>query len=195
MIAQPGPALYRLNLIRDLRDRERRLEKRRRMAVILGLGCFGFFLLSVLYSGLTMWQMENVLAREQEKLRHVQQEYQKYTATRLIVDKSDVELLSGLQGKGVFWTRKLAAMAKHLPDNYWLTRINYQDGELRVTGYGHPGPGQDQLLVLEGYMNRLRTDTSFADAFPLIYLNVADRGRESGKVGFDFSAIGKEKRK
>jgi hypothetical protein len=191
LIAKAGPALYRLNLIRDLREREFRVERRKRLAVILGLGCFGFFLLSLIYSALTMWQMERVLSSEKDKLNRLQQEYRKYTATRLIVDKSDIELLSGLQGKGIFWTRKLAAMAKHLPDNYWITSFKYSNGELRVMGYGLAGPRQDQLMILDDYTNQLRTDTSFADVFPIIYLNSAERREEGGRVGFDFSAVTK----
>lgn len=191
MIAKSGPALYTVNLIRDLREQEKRVERKKRLSVILGLGCFGFFLLSLIYSGLTMWQMEHVLSNEKDKLGRLQQEYQKYTASRLIVDKTDIELLSGLQGKGIFWTRKLAAMAKHLPDNYWITGFNYRDGELRVTGYGLASARQDQLLVLDEYMSRLRQDTSFADVFSKVYLNFADRREEGGRVGFDFSAVTK----
>lgn len=185
-------SLYRINLIRDLRERERRIESKRRLTVILGLGCFGFFLLSLIYSGLTIMQMEHVLTREQDKVFHLKQEYQKYTATRLIVDKSDIELLGGLQGKGLFWTRTLAALAKHLPDYYSITDFRYANGELHITGYGTPGPRQDQLVVLEGYVNRLRADTSFADVFTRIFLNSVARQDVGGRVGFDLSAINKD---
>lgn len=184
-----GSNLYRINLIRDLREREFRTERKRRLAVILGLGCFGFFLLSLVYSGLTIWQMESILGNEREKVNRLQQEYQKYAAARLIVDKSDVELLSGLQGRGIFWTRKLAAMAKHLPDNYWITDFKYDGGEFRVAGYGLSGPRQDHLLVLDEYMNRLRADTSFADVFPRVFLNYAERQDAGGRVSFNFSAV------
>src|SRR4051812_23546576 len=113
MIAVKAGGMYRINLIRDLREQEFRKERKRRMALIVGLGCFGFFVISVLYSSLTIWQMEGVLKNERLKVDHLKQEYQKYTATRLIVDKSDLELLNGLQGKGIFWTKKLAAVAKY----------------------------------------------------------------------------------
>jgi hypothetical protein len=185
-------SLYRLNLIRDLRERELRSERKRRLTVILGLGCFGFFLLSVIYSGLTIMQMEHVLTSEQDKVSHLKQEYQKYTATRLIVDKSDIELLGGLQGKGIFWTRKLAAMAKYLPDNYSITEFRYEKGELHIMGFGTPGPRQDQLVVLEGYVNRLRADTSFADVFSRVFLNSAVRQEAGGRVAFDLSAVEKD---
>jgi Tfp pilus assembly protein PilN len=189
MISQSGPALYRLNLIRELREKEIKSEQKRRMTLILGLGCFGFFVLSLLYSGLTIWQMEGVLDREEKKVKELQQEYQKYKASKLIVDKADLELLSGLQGKGIFWTKKLVAIAKHLPENYSITSFSYNNEQLKVTGNGAPSAHQDQLLVLDDYLNRLRADTSFSDTFKQLQLNMADRKLEAGQVAFEFTAI------
>jgi hypothetical protein len=190
MIAVKAGGMYRINLIRDLREQEFRKERKRRMALIVGLGCFGFFVISVLYSSLTIWQMEGVLKNERLKVDHLKQEYQKYTATRLIVDKSDLELLNGLQGKGIFWTKKLAAVAKYLPDNYWITQFSYGSEHLRVTGFGYVGPQQDHLLVLNAYLDKLRADTSFADAFKAVQLISVDRGGEAGQArcAFEFTA-------
>jgi Tfp pilus assembly protein PilN len=190
MIAVKTGGIYRINLIRDLREQELRQERKRRMAMIVGLGCFGFFLISVLYSSLTIWQMEDVLKRERQKVDHLKQEYQKYTATRLIVDKSDLELLNGLQGKGIFWTKKLAAVAKYLPDNYWITQFSYGAEHLKVTGFGSVGPQQDQLLVMNAYLDKLRADTTFSDAFKAVQLISVDRIGEAGagRCAFEFTA-------
>lgn len=189
MIAKTGMSLYRLNLIRELREREVKSERQHRLTVILGVGCFGFFLLSILYSGLTIMQMETTLTREKDKVDHLQQEYRKYTAAKLIVDKSDIELLNNLQGKGVFWTKKLAAMAKHLPENYWITNFSFNNNVLGVRGYGYVNAQQDQLLILDQYLIRLRNDTTFADVFTKVQLNSAERKEEGTRVSFDFSAF------
>jgi hypothetical protein len=189
MIAITGGAPYRLNLIRSIREREKKSERRKRLAFILAAGCFGFFVLSALYSGLTIWQMESVISLEKDKLSRLKQEYQKYTATKLIVDKADVELLGSLQGKGIFWTRKVTAMAQHLPENFWITRFSFQNGELNVAGFGLAGPRQSQLLVLNGYINDLKKDTSFADVFREVRLKKADRSDDGGKIAFEISAI------
>jgi Tfp pilus assembly protein PilN len=186
--AQLGTTLYRLNLIREMREREVKAERQRRLTLILGMGCFGFFILSLLYSALTIAQMEHVLMNEKDKLNRLQNEYMKYTAATLIVDKTDIELLNDLQGKGVFWTKKLASMAKHLPDNYWITDFAYTNNILTVKGYGYANPQQDQLLILDQYLNRLRGDTTFSDTFTQLHLNTAERIQESGSVAFDFSA-------
>lgn len=188
MTAKQGTSLYRINLIRELRERELKSERRHRLTLILAFGCFGFFLLSVLYSGLTMWQMERVLEVENDKLNRLREEYKKYTAARLIVDKSDLELLNELQGKGVFWTKKLVALAKHLPDNYTITGFSYLNNELKVAGHGQSTQQQDQLLILDGYLNHLRADTTFSNIFKRLQLNAAERKGEGGRVAFEFSA-------
>jgi hypothetical protein len=188
MIATVGNAPYRLNLIRSIREREKKAERRKRLAFIMAAGCFGFFALSILYSALTIWQMERVISMERDKLSRLKQEYQKYTATKLIVDKSDVELLGSLQGKGIFWTRKLAAMAKHLPDNYWITRFSYQNEFLSIGGFGLAGPQQGQLLVLNDYITELEKDTSFADVFKDVRLVKVDRSGDGSKISFELSA-------
>ncbi len=189
MTAKTRAAPYRLNLIRSIRERERKADRRNRLAFILAAGCFGFLALSTLFSALTIWQMERVISQEKDKVSRLKQEYQKYTATKLIVDKADVELLGSLQGKGIFWTRKVAAMAHHLPDNFWITRFTFQNGELKVAGYGLAGPRQNQLLVLNGYINDLKKDTSFSDVFREVRLKKADRSDEGSKIAFEISAV------
>jgi Tfp pilus assembly protein PilN len=134
--------------------------------------------------------MQGVLATEQIKLDRLKVEYQKYTAAKLIVDKSDIELLSELQSRGVFWTRKLAAVAKHLPDNYWITNFSFSGEDLHIHGFGFISKNQEQLLVLDEYLNRLKADTTFSDTFKNLYLNSATRQEGSGspQVAFDLSA-------
>lgn len=193
MIAR-NPKTYSINLIRELRTRQRREEQRRRLQVMLGFACFAALFVSILYCGLTIWKMESVLGAEKVKLDHLQTEYKKYTATRMIVSKEDVELLNSLQSRGIFWTRKLASLASHLPENYWITNFTFRDGELRVYGFGYASARQDQLLTLDAYLNRLRADTNFSDVFSKLHLNITERKDEPGtnKVGFDFSALTKE---
>lgn len=190
MIAR-APKAYHINLVRRLREKERRAEKQDRIRAMVGLACFALLALAVVYSCLTMWKMERVLSTEREKLVQIQNEYQKYTATRTIVDKGDVELLNGLQGRGIFWTKKLAAMATHLPDNYSITAFSYYNGELKVRGFGFTNPKQDQLLILDAYLNRLRQDSSFSDIFKQTFLTGTQRNDQpgTGKVNFEFSAI------
>lgn len=188
---------YRINLVRKLREQERLAERRKRLQVSAGLACFAVLALALGYSGYTIWKMESVIGEEERKLAAIQAEYRKYTAARAIVDKSDVELLHSLQGRGILWTKKLAAMATHLPDQYAITDFSYRNGELRVAGYGYLTPRQDQLLVLDGYLNRLRKDSAFSDVFKDIRLNSAAREEDagSGRFGFEFTAINPSARK
>lgn len=181
---------YRLNLVRELREREKRREKRRQTMFLVGLGCFGLLITTFLLSGLAMWKMERVLASEQLDLTRLKLEYNKYKVTKLIVDKSDIELLNELKGRGIFWTHIIAALAKHLPDNYWITRFKFSNNELQVSGYGYVSPRQDQLLVLDAYLNYLRADTSFSDVFRTTRLIATRRTTDQSqtRISFDFSA-------
>jgi Tfp pilus assembly protein PilN len=191
MNAKFGASFYRINLIRDLREREKKKERQKRLTIIMGFGCFGFFLISILYSSLTISQMEQVLTHESDQVAHLTQEYQKYAKARLIVDKADLEQLNSLKDKGLFWTKKLSALAKHLPDNYTITSFSFGNDLLRVTGYGFASPQQDHLLILDEYLNQLRADTTFSGTFTKIQLNNTDRKEDGGKVSFDFSAFTK----
>lgn len=182
---------YRINLVRDLREREKKRERQQRLQVLAAAACFVVLALAVAYSVFTILRMEKVLKAEEDKLRQVESEYSKYKATRAIVEKGDVELLNSLQGRGIFWTKKLASLATHLPDGYAITEFSYKGGELRVAGFGYVTPRQDQLLVLDGYLNRLRSDTTFSNVFRDIYLNHAQRASVdgAGKFAFEFSAL------
>ncbi len=187
-----GPALYRINLIRELREREKKAEKQRSFTALVGIVCFGFFILSLLYSALTIWKMENVLSGEKIKLAHLKSEYTKYKETKLIVDKTDIEMLNELQGRGILWTKKLVSIAKHLPEDYSISRFSYTNNELHVFGQGFVSQDQEQLLVLDAFLNRLRADTTFNDIFSDVHLNSAQRQADNaGKIAFDFTAYTK----
>ncbi len=180
---------YGINLIRRKREAEKKAEKQQRIAVLVSIASAALFALAVAYSGYSVWKMERVLDAEKEKLSQLRREYQKYQTTRMIVEKADVELLNKLQGRGIFWTKKLAAIAKYLPENYLITHFQYRETELRVSGYGIVNPQQDELLILDGFLNRLRGDSTFASTFPTLYLNMADKNQTAGRVQFEFSAL------
>lgn len=186
-----GSKLYRINLVRDLRKKEMREELFRRYTFIGLTTSLALLFLALVYGVITAWNMELVIDAEKKKLLHVRTEYQKYTAARMIVDKSDVELLDNLHGRGILWTKKLAAMANHLPEGYSITGFTYRDGELKVKGYGLPSPRQDQLLVLDGYLKKLRKDSTFSDIFVRLYLNNTERksSSEGQRILFEFSAL------
>ncbi|HLP40242.1 MAG TPA: hypothetical protein VK465_01935 [Fibrobacteria bacterium] len=185
----PAAARYRINLVRSLREKARKEEKQRRDHAMAGAACFVLLALAVTYACLTTLKMERVLAKEKHKLEQVRQEYRKYTVSRTIVDKGDVELLNALQGRGIFWTKKLAALANHLPESYAITGFEYKGGELRVKGRGYASPRQDQLLTLDDYLRRLREDTTFSDVFKELHLNRAERLEDGTRIGFEFTAI------
>lgn len=191
MIAPRQMKLYQLNMVRELRAREKKSEQNRRYLILACIGSGLFLLLSFLYSGISIWNMELVLQNEKRKVDHLTHEFRNYTAAKDIVDKNDVELLNSLHGRGIMWTKKLAALANHLPENFQLTSFEFRGGELRVKGFGYPNESQDHLLILDKYIGRLREDSAFSNTFKRIYLGTASRSIADNQptIDFEFSAF------
>ncbi len=181
---------YTINFVRKIREEEKKVEARRLRTLTLSVICFGALCLGIFYSALQIFEMEQTLQDERDKLARIEAEYRKYRATEMIVNKADIELLDYLQNGRIFWTKKLAAMAFHLPDNYWITSFGYGRNLYKVNGYGYISPEQEQLITLDDYLNELRKDSTFNDDFIVTFLNSTVRQDEKGKkrVSFDFSS-------
>ncbi|MBD3392180.1 MAG: hypothetical protein GF418_08895 [Chitinivibrionales bacterium] len=182
---------YTINLVRTIRIEERKAEVQRvRVLVLLGV-CVGLLVLSVFYATLQVLTMEATLREEKDKLARIEAEYKRYKETTMIVNKADVELLNRLQSQRIFWTKKLAAMALHLPENYWITDFSFSQSTFNVKGYGYITPDQRQLVTIDDYLNLLREDSTFSDVFSQVFLNSTERTDEKvrERVSFDYSAI------
>lgn len=182
---------YTINLIRSLREKEYREAVARRRGTLLITLCAVLLAVALAYSAWNTVDMLRVIELEREKLARVEAEYRQYQSTTMIVDKGDIELLDKLQNDRIFWTRKLASMALHLPENYWVTRFGYGKGnQFDVDGYGYISRDQKQLITLDDYLNLLRGDTLFNDVFRNVHLEQARRDDEGTRerVSFRFSA-------
>jgi Tfp pilus assembly protein PilN len=182
---------YSINLVRTMRIEERRAEARRVRVLTLSGICFGVLALAVFYTVLDVFMMETTLRDEREKLARIEQEYKRYKETTMIVNKADIELLNQLQSGRIFWTKKLAAMASHLPENYWITDFNFGQSSFDVKGYGYITGDQRQLVTIDDYLNLLRADSTFNDVFTKVYFNSTERTDEGDRerVSFHYSAI------
>jgi len=182
---------YAINLVRTIRIEERKNEIRRIRILTITAISFGVLILALFYSALNVLTMESKLKEERIKLGRIEAEYKRYKETTMIVNKADVELLNQLQSERIFWTKKLASMAMHLPENYWITDFSFSQGKFDVKGYGYIAADQRQLVTIDDYLNLLRADTLFNDVFRQIYLNATERKDEKDRqrVSFDYSAI------
>ncbi|MBF0431193.1 MAG: pilus assembly protein PilM [Fibrobacteria bacterium] len=185
---------YITNMVRELRLAENKIERKRLITFAVGCLSFGILSLAIIFTTFRVLTMQGILEAENRKLRRLENEYRKYAATRVVVDKSDIELLDKLQATRIFWTKKLAAMALHLPENYWITEFEYKKNELEVKGYGYISPDQKQLITLDEYLNSLRKDTTFNDDFANTYLDETKRNDEGYRlrVGFEYSSVNKK---
>jgi hypothetical protein len=187
---------YKINLVKKIRLEEEKAEKRRVTTFTFCMVCFCLLALSLIFSMFLILDIENALNDVETDLRRVENEYRTYKATKMIVDKSDIELLDKLQHNRIFWSKKLASMARHLPENYWVTEFGYKRSSFDVKGYGYISNKQEQLLTMDDYLNLLRADTTFRDVFKNTYLNSTKRLDEKSRerISFEYSSLGGRKK-
>ena len=182
---------YRLNLVREIQQQQRAAETRRVRLVGLTAFCFGALFVALFYALLQALTMQASIQEEKARLTRLKAEYQHYRASKMIVNKSDVELLDKLQKSRIFWTRKLVPMARYLPDNYWITKFGYEQKMFSVVGYGYISPRQEQLITLDDYLNNLRADSLYKDVFTTSYLKSTVRTDEGfrERVSFEYVSL------
>jgi Tfp pilus assembly protein PilN len=187
------PSRYNINLVREVRQQEEKAQRLRFNVFALSAVFFGVLGLAVLYAVFDVLAMNLKLAEEKQTLARVEAEYHKYKETRMTIDKADIELLDQIQHGRIFWTKKLAAMAYYLPENYWITSFAYDRTTFDVKGYGYISPYQEQLITIDDYLNSLRGDTTYNDALAPTYMNSAARSDEEGRerVSFEYSSLKK----
>ncbi len=179
---------YQLNLVRELREQEQREAHRKARLVLATTLSFILLALSIAYTAWQVIAMEMVLARERRKVARIEKDYRQYTATEALVSAADITLLDDLKNNSIFWTRKLSAIARHLPEGYATTRFGYTGEEFSIEGVGRVTADQQHLVNLHGYMDKLERDSAFSDVFTKLYLNSAKRESEKGNFVFSISA-------
>jgi Tfp pilus assembly protein PilN len=182
---------YAINLVRTLRSEERQSEIKRVRILTITAVCLGVLVLAIFYSALQVATMLFTLADEQAKLSRIEAEYKRYKQTSMTINKADIEMLNNLQANRIFWTKKIAAMAQHLPENYWITDFGFAPSSFDVKGYGYITDKQKQLVTIDDYLNLLRADSTFDDVFKNVFLNATERKDEQTRerVSFDYSAV------
>jgi Tfp pilus assembly protein PilN len=181
---------YTINLVRQIRLEERRLIKQKNRIFTLAASCSGLLIFACLILVSQVLSMKSKLDMERQVLNRIEQEYGKYRATRMVIDKADIERLDSLQSARIFWTKKLADLAYYLPENYWITSFKFDARMLRVQGNGYISAEQEQLITLDDYLNKLRADSTYNDVFKSTYFNLVNRSDEEGRsrVVFEFSS-------
>lgn len=185
---------YQINIIEQLRMAEKKERRQRSILTISLMISFALLILSGAFTAQNIIKMQGTLERERMELERIETEYRKYKTTRMIVDKADIEQLDQLQSNRIYWTKKLAAMAFHLPNQlphpYWITAFSYKNNRLNVKGYGFISPQQEQLITLDEYLKDLRADSTFADVFGTCYLNTTSREDEGNRerITYDYTA-------
>ncbi|MBN1131153.1 MAG: hypothetical protein JXA71_19340 [Chitinispirillaceae bacterium] len=182
---------YAINLVRQIRIEERRAVDLKNRIFALAASCSAVLVLAVLVMVFQILRMQIRLENERDEVNRIELEYGKYKATRMVIDKADIERLDSLQADRIYWTKKFAAMAYHLPDNYWITKFSFDGKMYKVVGYGYITEEQEQLITLDEYLNKLRADSTYKDVFTTTYFNAVQRSDEEdrSRVSFEYSSL------
>lgn len=181
---------YSINLVRQQREEEQSREKWRLRLSLVTIVAGGMLMAAVIVTVFQVFGMRFVILSEQENLARIKAEYGKYKTTKMLVNKGDIELLDSLQNNRIFWTRKLVAMAKHLPEDYWITEFHFQPPVFRASGFGYISPQQEELITIDDYLNQLRVDSTYCDVLHKTFFNSTERTDEKNRsrVSFEFSS-------
>jgi len=187
---------YTINMIRSLRESERKALAQKTFLRILTMIAFGVLGCAFIYGVFQVLSMNRVIYYKTENLQRLHEQFKKYKETKESVNRQDVVLLDKLQNGKVFWTKKLATIAKYLPDNYWTTSFSFNGESFNVSGYGYAGNQQKQLVILDKYITDLKSDTVFMDIFENVYLNslTKEKLERRALVHFNISAVCNENR-
>jgi Tfp pilus assembly protein PilN len=183
---------YSINLVRHLRAEEQRAMALKNRLFVIAVTAAGILGLAVCFMVFQILGMETKLTNEKMELARIEMEYSKYKSAKMVIDKADIERLDSLQSNRIFWTKKLAAMAFYLPDNYWITKFSFDGKQYRVGGFGYISQKQEQLITLDDYLNKLRADSTYADIFKTTFFNSVSRSDEKAKgerVSFEYSSF------
>ena len=90
-----------------------------------------------------------------------------------------ISLVSELKGKQMWWTPKLEALSKLMPDNIWLSSISASSTNVTLKGFALPGDNRGFRSV-ENFVRQLKEDATFGKILGEINLStVARTGAEN----------------
>ena len=184
---------YTINLIRQMRSEEHKAQELRDRLFTVAMSCLGLIALAVITISFQVLGMQAKLSNEKQDLARIEQEYSKYKTTRMVIDKADIERLDSLQSNRIYWTKKLAAMAYYLPENYWIIKFSFDSKVFKVSGFGYISQKQEQLITIDDYLNKLRADSTYTDIFKKTDFNAVARSDEEkekqDRISFEFSSL------
>jgi Tfp pilus assembly protein PilN len=174
---------YAINLVRQIRIEEQKAVLLKNRIFTLASSCVMLLVIAIIVLVFQILNMQIKLKNEKQEVTRIEMEYGKYKATRMVIDKADIERLDSLQANRIYWTKKIAAMAYYLPDNYWITKFVFDGKTFKVTGYGYITQSQEQLITLD--------DSTYHDVFGATYFNAVQRSDEEAqsRVSFEYSSM------
>lgn len=146
------------------------------------------FLLCFMFMGYVYIDNHYEIKSYQNRLALVSERFAKLNEEvfRIVEYKKDwdslrerISLVSELKGKQMWWTPKLEALSKLMPDNIWLSSISASSTNITLKGFALPGDNRGFRSV-ENFVRQLKEDATFGKILGEINLStVARTGAEN----------------
>lgn len=146
------------------------------------------FLLCFMFMGYVYIDNHYEIKSYQNRLALVSERFAKLNEEvfRIVEYKKDwdslrerISLVSELKGKQMWWTPKLEALSKLMPDNIWLSSISASSTNVTLKGFALPGDNRGFRSV-ENFVRQLKEDATFGKILGEINLStVARTGAEN----------------
>lgn len=88
--------------------------------------------------------------------------------------REKISLVSELKRKQMWWTPKLEAFSKLMPDNIWLSSISASPTTLTLKGFALPGDNRG-FRSIENFVRQLKEDPTFSKILGEIHLSTVTR--------------------
>jgi len=168
-----------LNFIRD-RAATYRLKSLRQMTfatfLLVFLLCFMFMGYVYIDNYYEIKSYRNRLALVSERFARLNKEVFRIVEYKKEWDslREKISLVSELKGKQIWWTPKLEALSKLMPDNIWLSSISASPTSLTLKGFALPGDNRGFRSV-ENFVRQLKGDPTFSKILGEIHLSTVAR--------------------
>ncbi len=183
-----------LNFIRD-RVATYRLKSLRQMIfatfLLVFLLCFMFMGYVYIDNHYEIKSYQNRLTLVSERFARLNKEVFRIVEYKKEWDslREKISLVSELKRKQMWWTPKLEAFSKLMPDNIWLSSISASSTTLTLKGFALPGDNRG-FRSIENFVRQLKEDPTFSKILGEIRLSTVTRTEAEKLPAMSFQISG-----
>jgi len=110
-------------------------------------------------------QMNDLIAAKETQITQIKEEIATLKSEGKNLSKDDILDLENLESQRVLWATKLKALGTLIPHDMALTRLEFKDVYLTITGISRIYRDEREFDVIEEFIARLENDPEFSHDF------------------------------